>query len=93
MEPYPLTGLTEEERLFNFRISHFRRISENTFGIWSNRFRLLSTRICMQPEKAISCALASIALHNLLRTKLRNSYTPPGFADEADKDGTIYEGE
>ena len=35
MKPYPLTGLTEEERLFNFRLSHFRRISENTFGIWS----------------------------------------------------------
>ena len=28
MKPYPLTGLTEEERLFNFQLSHFRRISE-----------------------------------------------------------------
>ena len=61
MKPYHLTELTEEERLFNFRLSHFRRISENIFGIWSNRFRLFSTRICMQPEKATSCALASIA--------------------------------
>ena len=56
MKPYPLTGLTEEERLFNFWLSHFRRIGKNTFGIWSNRFRLFSTRICMQPEKATSCA-------------------------------------
>ena len=47
----------------------------------------------MQPEKATPCALASIALHNLLRTKSRNLYTPPGFADEADKDGRIHEGE
>ena len=47
----------------------------------------------MQPEKPTSCTLASIALHNLLRTKSRNSYTSPGFADEADKDGRIYEGE
>ena len=52
MKPYPLTGLTEEERLFNYRLSHFRRISENTFGIWSNRSRLFLTRICMQPEKS-----------------------------------------
>ena len=93
MKPYSLTGLIEEERLFNFRLSHFRRISENTFGIRSNRLRLFSTRICMQPEKATSCALASTALHSVLRTKSRNSFTPPGFADEADKDGRIHEGE
>ena len=93
MKSYPLTVLTEEERLFNFRLSHFRRISKNAFGIWSNTFCLFSTRICMQPEKTTSCALALIALHNLLGTKSRNSYTPPGFAGEADKDGRIHEGE
>ena len=85
MKSYPLTVLTEEERLFNFRLSHFKCISKNAFRIWSNTFCLFSTRICMQPEKATSCALALIALHNLLGTKSRNSYTPP--------DGRIHEGE
>ena len=32
MKPYTLTGLTEKERLFNFRLSHFRHTSEN--NIW-----------------------------------------------------------
>ena len=33
MKLYPLTGLTEEERLFSFQLPHFRRISKNIFGI------------------------------------------------------------
>ena len=47
----------------------------------------------MKSKRATSWALTSIALHNHLRTKSRNSYTPPGLAYEADKDGRIHEGE
>ena len=51
----------------------------------------------MQTEKATSCALASIAFHNRYKIKRyiksRNLYTPPGIADEVDREGRIHEGE
>lgn len=93
MKPFPQAGLTEEERIFNSRASRFRRIIENTFGIWVNRFRVFYSRMCLTPEKAIYITLASIALHNMLRTKSRESYTPPGFIDEVSINGEMTEGE
>ena len=92
MKPYPQSGLTEEQRVFNYHLSRFRRISENTFGIWSNRFRVFNTRLCLAPEKATMVALASIVLHNMLREKSKDSYTPGSFADEIIYDGEINDG-
>ena len=46
MKPYSRKNLSDEERVFGCRCSRFRRISENAFGIWSNRFKLFATRAC-----------------------------------------------
>ena len=46
MKPYGRKNLSDEERVFDYRCSRFRRISENAFGIWSNRFKLFATRAC-----------------------------------------------
>ena len=43
MKPYGLKNAYDMEHLFDYRLSRFRRIRENGFGIWSNRFRLFST--------------------------------------------------
>ena len=82
IKPYPQTGLTDAECIFSYRLSRYRRISENTFGIWVNRFRVFYSRMCISPEKATYVTLATIALHNMLRIKSRDSYTPPGYIDE-----------
>eukprot|EP00794_Sanderia_malayensis_P001700 gene1700-1894_t len=37
MKPYPQKGLTSEKRVFNYRFSRMRRVSENGFGILANR--------------------------------------------------------
>ena len=41
MKPFPQRGLTDEKRVYNYRHCRARRISENLFGIISNRWRVL----------------------------------------------------
>ena len=69
-------NVSKNERVFDYRCSRFRRTSENAFGIWSNRFRLFATSASLTREKAEVAVMASLALHNLLRTKSRENYTP-----------------
>ena len=45
MKPYPRNTLNDAERIFNYRLSRFRRISENAFGILSARFRIINSTI------------------------------------------------
>ena len=67
MKPYPRTNLTLRKRVYNYRLSRFRRCSENAFGIWVNRFRVFTAKIHLSPEKATAITLASLLLHNMLR--------------------------
>jgi len=69
LKPYPTRGLTKEERLYNYRLSRGRRTVENAFGILANRFRVLHTSICLQPDRAESVVLAACCLHNMLRAR------------------------
>ena len=92
MKPYGRKNLSDEERVFGYCCSRFRRISENAFGIWSNRLRLFALRTSLTPERAEITVMASLALHNLLRTKSRESYTPIGNIDFENDTGEIVEG-
>ena len=69
MKPYPQLGLTEEKRIFNYRLSRCRRISENAFGILSSRWRVFRKPLLLQPQRATSITLAAITLHNWLRSE------------------------
>ena len=92
MNPYGRKSLSDKETRFDYRCSRFRRISENTFGIWSNRFRLFATRASLTPEKAAIAVMANLTSHNLLRTKSRESYTPIGSIGFENDTGEIVEG-
>lgn len=96
LKPYP--GAQEKgssKRIFNYRLSRARRISENVFGMLSSVFRLFRKPLLLEPETAECVVMACIYLHNFLRTSTRskNSYTPPGTFDSEDKDtGEILDG-
>ena len=90
-KPYSQKNLSDSRRILNYRLSRARRTSENAFGILSNRFRVLSSRIDLKPEIAIKVAMTCCLLHNLLRVRSEDTHTPQGFADEISEDGNVTE--
>ena len=92
MKPYSSQKLSDSKRIFGYRLSRARRTTENAFGILSNRFRVLSSRMYLQPNNATKITLACCVLHNILRTHSKNSYSPSGFADEVEENGNIRQG-
>ena len=91
MKPYSQNGLTVDKRVFNYRLSHARRVVENAFGILANRFRVFMTPMNLGPEKVETITLACCILHNFLRSKVaaRTIYMPPGSVDVEDADTHI----
>lgn len=67
MRPYPGKGLTDDKRIFNYRLSRARRISENAFGILVQKFRIFSRRLQGNPENITTLVLAACVLHNFIR--------------------------
>ena len=52
------------------------------FPVWNN----------LNENKVSIVVFASLSLHNLLRERSRDNYTPPGFTDEIQMDGNICNG-
>lgn len=69
MKPFSSRQLTNEERIFNYRLSRARRIVENGFGILANRFRCLLTTLQQDTQVVNSVVLACVCLHNLMRMR------------------------
>lgn len=80
-KPYSQLGLTKQRRIYNYRLSRARRIVENAYGILSNRFRVFMSPIGLSPEKVEMIVIACCTLHNFLRSRSNNTYTPPGSLD------------
>ena len=77
-EPYSEKKLTDEEILFNYRISSKRCVTQNAFRIWNNRFRIFARRASLTPNVVSVLLMAILALRNLLSLKSRESFTPKG---------------
>ena len=94
MKPFPQVGLDDEKRIYNYRHSRARRISENLFGIIANRWRVFRTVILLSPETIQILAMATLALHNFLRqSSSKNIYCPHGLADTVEKIGEVIPGQ
>lgn len=81
LKPYRREALTKERRIFNYRLSRARRVVENTFGILASRFRIFHTSINLNLDNIDTVVLACCALHNFLRRKSPQKYTPPESMD------------
>ena len=92
LKPYPSLGLTKKQRLFNYRLSRSRRVIENVFGILTCRFRIYRKTIECNPDFVSEIVMATCILHNFLREKAQQDYTPPGSLDEEDDDGNVVPG-
>jgi hypothetical protein len=87
MKPYPFRQVVDfrddeavaerrKKRIFDYRVSRARRVSENAFGILASRFRIFQTSILVSPDKAKRITLAAIALHNFLASKRDHLFVP-----------------
>jgi hypothetical protein len=69
MKPYSRRNLSHEERVFNYRLSRARRVTENAFGIISNRFQCLAKKLNHHPRTVRRITLACVSLHNHMRDR------------------------
>ena len=94
MKPFPQQGLTGERRIYNYRHSRARRISENLFGILAKRWRIFFNIINLEPKYVEDVIFTALIQHNML-IKSPNSvnvYRPSYFPDTIVEDGEISEG-
>jgi hypothetical protein len=93
MKPYGQTGLTAEQRIFNYRLSRARRVIENSFGILVSRFGVLQRPIALSPPKAQTIVLTCCYLHNYLLKNQAQTYISRGSVDTEDfESGNIIDG-
>lgn len=69
MRPYPSSELpgNNPKKIYNYRLSRARNVSEDTFGILTKRFRIFQRRLQLTQEHMIKVVLATCVLHNFLR--------------------------
>lgn len=92
MKPYNRSCLTNEKRIFNYRLSRARRIVENAFGILTSRFKVFQKNIKFSPDKARKIVMACCYLHNYLSTKNNKNYIQAGDIDYENTSGIVQEG-
>uniref|UniRef100_A0A9J7YEV0 DDE Tnp4 domain-containing protein n=1 Tax=Cyprinus carpio carpio TaxID=630221 RepID=A0A9J7YEV0_CYPCA len=81
LRPYPGRAIPADQRIFNFRLSHARRIVENAFGIMAAQFRVYHRVMELSPCNAEKIVQATTILHNFIRWGHQNSPSTTGSAD------------
>lgn len=66
LRPYQRKNATENQELFNYRLSSVRRVVECAFGIAVAKWRVLKTEIQCVPDKVESIVKCACILHNIV---------------------------
>lgn len=69
LKPYNRCTATEDELLFNYRLSSVRRVIECAFGILVGKWRVLKTEIQCMPDKVDVIVKCVCLLHNIVIDK------------------------
>ncbi|XP_043479980.1 putative nuclease HARBI1 [Leptopilina heterotoma] len=74
MKPYPrANGLTNEQHVFNNRLSRARQCIEVSFGRICSKFQILEDRLDFKVDTSVEIVKAIICLHNLIITEEMNA--------------------
>lgn len=74
MRPYGGNNLSHTKKVFNYRLSRGRRYIECTFGILSNKWRILHRPLNVNIDLAKSIVKTCCLLHNFVRIRDGYSY-------------------
>lgn len=91
MRPYPGRSLSAAKQNFNKKLSAARVYIENSFGILTNRWRILHTNIQVSPKNVDKIVLATVVLHNYLMLDKTCGYFEESLVDH-EKNGVIIRG-
>lgn len=89
MKPYGRKNIADAHRMFDYRLSRKRRVTENAFGILANRARVFSAQKNLNENNISIVVLVSLSSHNLLRESSRDTYMLPGFTNKIQMEGSI----
>lgn len=98
IRPYARDNLSNEQTIFNYRISRARRTIENSFGILVQRWGILKTRINADVTMCEAITKACVVLHNFLQSdeeslpESQRRYCPTGLVDQEKPGGQILPG-
>ena len=94
MKLYPQQNLTADKRIYKYRYSCARTISENRFGILANRWRIYFTINNLEPKVVNDVVLTTLFLRNMLirSPDSLNVYRPASLVDHVDESGNLTEG-
>ncbi|XP_056425426.1 uncharacterized protein LOC130367071 [Hyla sarda] len=66
LKPYSGRRLNPQRRVFNYPLTRAHRYVECSFGILTNKWRLLTTSIQVKPESVDTVIKACVVLHNFV---------------------------
>lgn len=66
MKPYAQRQMTQDQRIFNYRLSRGRRIAENAFGILAQRWQIFLTTMQQDPITIAIIIETYVILHHLM---------------------------
>jgi hypothetical protein len=69
LRPYGGKNLSENKRVFNYRLSTARRFIECSFGILTNKWRIFHRPLNVNIYMAVDIVKACVVLHNFVRER------------------------
>lgn len=94
MKPYKAqrrVTLSDEQDIFNYRLSRARRCVESAFGILSIKWACINQTFSCQPNKVKNIVAACCLLHNFLLNRAPATYIPEEYKDQHNIESGEYE--